>query len=189
MLKALGWKAHPLQPCKADSLSMGWLVGVAEEPPKMIMATDAGDMMISLHRSHAEGDSYVTLTSSAKIQGYLRKIQKEPQSTPQHAKPKVVSTSLTMGAAEPNPRSQTDPWSTWQPSRVSAAMEDEPMHAKSMIESVKRGLLNPSKPPMKSDSKSCKLTWPRSRIKTNDMNNGFQMQVQPHSACKIKWAH
>ena len=30
MLKAWKWKARPLQPCKADSNGMGWLVGAAE---------------------------------------------------------------------------------------------------------------------------------------------------------------
>ena len=77
MLKAWKWKARPLQPCKSDAQGMGWLVGAAEDPPNLIMPTDVGDVVISLQKSQGEGDTSISLTSSAKTQGHLRKQQKQ----------------------------------------------------------------------------------------------------------------
>ena len=136
MLKAWGWKARPLQPCKADSLGMGWLIGATDEPPAMIMATNTGDVMISLHRTHDGGDSGVTLTSSAKTQGYLRRQQKDLKVDSQQARSKMASASSYAGHAEPDPWSQHDPWQTWRGSKGDAAMEDEPMHAKAMVDTM-----------------------------------------------------
>lgn len=136
MLKAWGWKARPLQPCKADSLGMGWLIGAPNEPPAMIMATNTGDVMISLHRAHDGGDGGATLTSSAKTQGHLRRQQKDLKGESQQTKSKAASASSYAGHAEPDPWSQHDPWQSWRGNKGDTAMEDEPMHAKAMVDSM-----------------------------------------------------
>lgn len=142
MLKAWNWKARPLQPCKADSNGMGWLVGAAEDPPKMLMTTNAGDVVISLHRTHGEGETSSSLTSSAKTQGYLRKQQRtekghEPASasTTPLGPPGLSGTSSTA-----DPWQNYDPWSQGRPSRPMPAQEDEPMQAKAMMDSMEERL-------------------------------------------------
>eukprot|EP00435_Cladocopium_sp_Y103_P032649 s829_g8.t1 len=138
MLKAWGWKAKPLQPCKADAQGMGWLVGAAEDPPGMVMSTKAGDIVISLHRAQSEGENGITLTSSSKTQGHLRKLQKEPKQNSRSTKEAVGSAPASSSGQEADPWSQYqyDPWrpgATSHPVRNVPMTEDEPMHAKSML--------------------------------------------------------
>jgi hypothetical protein len=135
MLKAWRWKARPLQPCKADSNGMGWIVGAAEDPPSMIIPTKAGDVMISLHKAHGDGEGGSTLTSSARTQGHLRKQQKEERKgvPPSQGHSKAQASSSAMTTSEADPWIGNDPWGGW---RSTAPNQDEPMHVKAMAESL-----------------------------------------------------
>ena len=46
MLRVWGWTAKPLQPCRADSVGMGWTVGSSEDPPSCILPTDRGEITV-----------------------------------------------------------------------------------------------------------------------------------------------
>ena len=135
MLKAWKWKARPLQPCKADSNGMGWLVGAAEDPPSMIIPTKSGDVMISLQKKHGDADSGNNLTTSAKTQGHLRKQQKEDKRSLAGAKGASVAPPTTGAAssAEADPWARSDPWGGW---KGTMPMQDEPMHVKAMAETM-----------------------------------------------------
>ena len=135
MLKAWKWKARPLQPSKADAQGMGWLVGAAEDPPSLVMPTSTGDIVISLHKEHGDGEHGVSLTSSSKTQGHLRKQQRQDQKT--EATPSSSATpppGLAKPAQEPDPWTRHDPWGGWK-NPNSTPMEDEPM-VKSMASSL-----------------------------------------------------
>ena len=138
MLKAWKWQARPLQPCKADANGMGWLVGAAVDPPKMLMTTNTGDVVISLQRTHGDGDNSSSLTSSAKTQGYLRQQQRQDH---QHRKPnKAISSPAPPGLSQPagsvDPWLNYDPWTGGRPSKSPMTVDDEPMHAKTMVDSM-----------------------------------------------------
>eukprot|EP00435_Cladocopium_sp_Y103_P074350 s200_g48.t1 len=138
MLKAWGWKARPLQPCKADALGMGWLVGAAADPPGLVMPTNMGDVVVSLHRAHGESEVNVSLTSSAKTQGHLRKQQREEGKGSGRATAAKASSSTAVSSkqGDGDPWTVRDPWGGWKPSRVAGVAEDEPMHPKPMMDTL-----------------------------------------------------
>lgn len=142
MLKAWGWKARPLQPCKPDATGMGWIVGAAEDPPKMLMTTSTGDVVISLQKTHGEEDISTTLTSSAKTQGFLRKQQRQDKTLPRDAKQSTSSAppGLAAPSGSGDPWQFYDPWSGGRPVKPPQPMEDEPMHAKLMVDTMEERL-------------------------------------------------
>ena len=125
-LKSWKWQAKPLQPCKSDATGMGWLVGASSDPPGRIMWTNAGDVMVSLHKDTTlPPTSTTSITSLGKTQAFLRKQQKAGSS-------KDTKTIQAPPGLTDDPWTVHDPWKSWQGARPST---DVPMPAtRSMAE-------------------------------------------------------
>lgn len=76
LLKAAGWDAKPLQPHKADKNGAGWLVGTAQDPPRIIMATTCGDITVTLHKEMKDRDQLPVVLGSSRTKAH---IQKQPR--------------------------------------------------------------------------------------------------------------
>ena len=120
---------------------MGWLVGAAEDPPKLVMATDSGDVVISLHKTLGESETNVTLTSSAKTHGYLRKQQKHDKlSKSSSSSSPSAPPGLPVLPGGQDPWLNYDPWSKTGPPRAQNTADDVPMHPRSMVDTVEERL-------------------------------------------------
>ena len=137
MLKAWGWQAKPLQPCRSEASGMGWLVGSTDDPPCCIMATSKGDVTITLHKKSAEGSKEPSIWTSTKTRAMLTKTVGGPNK----GKQGTLTYDTNNPEADPWHRGE-DPWSRFQPTQKSSASADVSMQATTMLESVESRLRN-----------------------------------------------
>ena len=98
LLKQWGWKAKVLQPFKADQYGQGWLVGAEHPPPATVFQTNAGDVLVTLHKKQEEDKREQVILSSAKTKSFLKKTPASQASSSKTDKENVM------------PWSGLDPW-------------------------------------------------------------------------------
>jgi len=137
MLKAWKWQAQPLQPCRSEASGMGWLVGSTDNPPCCVMATNKGDVTITLHKKPAEETSEPSIWTSTKTQALLKKTVHKA------SKPRQASTGYDGTNPEVDPwHNREDPWSKYLPLQRAQASGDVPMQAPTMLDTVETRLRN-----------------------------------------------
>ena len=135
MLKTWAWPAKPMQPCKADGVGMGWLVGSQEDPPCCILPTAKGEVTVSLQRKPPPGLEEPTIWSSTKTRELMRKSVQKPDK--QH---QGFAKAPHPGRSDPW-MNGPDPWAQYKPAQpLPPATGDVTMHAASMMDDMESRL-------------------------------------------------
>ena len=130
MLRSWSWKAKPLQPCRADSAGMGWMVGSTDNPPSQILLTDKGEVTVSLHQKQLEKVDEHAVWSSSKTKALLRRSIKPQQTGGQK------SFAAGGNSSKEDSWVHGDPWSIFKPITRPTGDHDTPMQTVSMIDQV-----------------------------------------------------
>ena len=131
MLRVWGWTAKPLQPCRADSVGMGWTVGSSEDPPSCILPTDRGEITVTLQKKAVDHDAPPPIWSSSKTQALMRKtVTQQPKSSSGAQDQLLREDPWFQGA---------DPWGSFHPTTKPVAASgsgDVTMKTTSMMEQM-----------------------------------------------------
>ncbi len=135
MLKTWAWQAKPLQPCKADGVGMGWLVGSTDDPPCCILPTAKGEVSVSLQKRPPPGLEEPTIWSSTRTRELMRKSVQKPDKQNQGP-----TKAQTTHHSDPW-MNGTDPWAQYKSAQPSSsAAGDVTMHAASMMDDMESRL-------------------------------------------------
>ena len=115
LLKQWGWKAKVLQPFKADQYGQGWLIGAEHPPPATIFQTNAGDVLVTLHKKQVEDKGQQVILSSAKTKSFLKKTPATQTSNSKADKENVM------------PWSGLDPWGGFNKFKEAEGVAAQPL--------------------------------------------------------------